>query len=434
MPAKAELFARDEWRKHGSIIPACVAGMILVAVHNYTLGVMIHPLEQEFGWSRAEISVGPMIPSLGAVIMAPLVGLAVDRFGPRRIALFGVPFFSAAVALMSFASSSIMSWWALCALLGIASMFIFPMVWTSAISARFHRNRGLALAIALSGTGIAASIMPLLATWLLGLYGWRGAYVSIGLLCFAVTFPLVFFLFCRGGPRTFDDHSGSERAKNRAAARGQMLSKRFILLAAAAAVFSAALCALTSNAVPILLSEDFDPMTAAAIAGLIGLGTITGRLAGGVLLDLFDGRYVAAASVVAPTLTAAILLATQGSREGATVACLLLGLAAGAEYDACAYLTARYFGTRNFATLFGLIAGIVLLVNGVAPALSNRVYDVTKSYDAVLWALIPMFATAALLFLALGKAQDVDKHEPGGFDESRFERAHRDRQAERQGP
>lgn len=414
MPAKAEFLARDEWRTHGAMIPACVAGMVLVAVHNYTLGVMMLPLEQEFGWSRAQISVGPMIPSLGAVIMAPLVGFAVDRFGPRRIALFGVPFFSVAIALMSRASSSIASWWALCALLGVASMFIFPMVWTSAISARFSRNRGLALAIALSGTGIAASIMPLVATWLLVRYGWRGAYVGIGSLCFAVVFPLVFFLFARGDRLIPQECDHSERAEGRAAARAQMLSPRFVLLAAAAAVFSAALCALTSNAVPILLSEDFDPVTAAAIAGLIGLGTIVGRLAGGFMLDRFDGRHVAAASVVAPTLTAAILLTTQGSREGATIACLLLGLAAGAEYDACAYLTARYFGTRNFGALFGLIAGIVLLVNGVAPALSNRVYDVTKSYDAVLWVLIPMFALAAVLFLSLGKGGEQTDHELDG--------------------
>jgi nitrate/nitrite transporter NarK len=114
-------------------------------------------------------------------------------------------------------------------------------------------------------------------------------------------------------------------------------------------------------------------MSAAATAGVIGIGTITGRLAGGFLLDRFDGRYVAAMSVVAPMVTAAILLATQGSQEGATVSCLLLGLAAGAEYDACAYLTARYFGTGNFGALFGLIAGIILFTNGVAPALANHI-------------------------------------------------------------
>lgn len=413
--AAGTVFAREEWRDHGHIIPACIAGMMLVAIHNYTLGVMIHPLEQEFGWSRAQISIGPLMPSLAAVVMAPVVGLAVDRYGPRRIALFGVPFFSGALALLSTASD-IVSWWGLYALLGVATMFIFPMVWTSAISARFNRNRGLALAIALAGTGISAALMPVVATWLLDEQGWRGAYVSIGILCFAVAFPLVFFLFDRHDQRRPLPNASFAVVADRTAARAQMVSKRFMLLALAAAVFSLALCALTTNAVPVLLAEGFDAMTAATIAGVIGIGTITGRIAGGFLLDRFDGRYVAALSVVAPTITAAILLGTQGSQEGATVACLLLGLAAGAEYDACAYLTARYFGTQNFGALFGLIAGIVLFTNGVAPALSNHVYDLVKTYDPVLWALMPMFALAAVLFLALGKYPEQAPQEPVASD------------------
>jgi MFS family permease len=403
MHQKGPVFDLEEWRRHGWMMPACVVGVMLIAVHNYALGVMIRPLEQEFGWSRAEISIGPMIPSLGAIVMAPWVGAAVDRYGPRRVALFGVPFFAGALALLSTATSSIVSWWALYALLGVASMFIFPMVWTSAINARFDRNRGLALAVALAGTGISASILPFLATWLLGLQGWRGAYVTIGLLCFLVAFPLTFFLFDRNGRPAQQAPDSSLKAANRLVVRGQLFSARYLKLLGAALFFSLAACALTSNAVPILLGEDFDPLTAAGIAGTIGLGSIIGRLGGGVLLDRFDGRFVAAGSVVAPAITAMILLATQGSEAAATAACFLLGLAAGAEYDACAYLTARHFGLRNFGALFGLVAGVTLFANGVAPALSNHVYDVTRSYDLVLWALLPLFAIAAMLFVSMGR-------------------------------
>jgi hypothetical protein len=48
-----------------------------------------------------------------------------------------------ALALLSTAND-LVSWWLLYALLGVATMFIFPMVWTATISARFDRNRGLA--------------------------------------------------------------------------------------------------------------------------------------------------------------------------------------------------------------------------------------------------------------------------------------------------
>ena len=85
------------------------------------------------------------------------------------------------------------------------------------------------------------------------------------------------------------------------------------------------------------------------------------------------------------------------------MACLVLGLSIGTEVDACAYLAARHFGMRSFGTLFGAINGLLLFGTGFSPLASNYVYDVTKSYNPVLWSLIPLCVTAALLFLALGR-------------------------------
>ncbi|VWX53624.1 MFS transporter [Novosphingobium sp. 9U] len=404
MTERKGAFAAAEWRDHGAMMPACFIGIMLIAVPSYVLGAMIHPLEQQFGWSRAQITAGPMIPALTAIFVAPLVGMEIDRRGPRRIALVGVPLFSAALALMALAGPGIAGWWALYGLLGLASMLIFPMVWTAGINRNFVRNRGLALAIALSGTGATAAVFPAITTALLESYGWRSAYLGIGLLCFALAFPLTWFLFKPGGSRGADAEAATtaERAERRA----QLRSGGFLRLAAAAIVYSMALASLTSNSVPILLAEGFDAMTAATTAGTMGLGTITGRLAGGWLLDRFDGRYVAAGSVIAPCISALIFLATQGSHPGAMAACLVLGLAAGAEYDACAYLTARYFGVRNFGTLFGMIAALTVLAATTGPLLANLVFDSARSYDPVFWGLLPCFGLSAVLFLALGPYPD----------------------------
>ncbi len=398
--AGGEVFARDEWRQHGSIVPACAAGIMLVAAHNYALGAMIPALEAEFHWSRAAITLGHFFPSMAAIIMAPLVGMAIDRYGVRRIALAGVPAFCACIALLSQTGRSITSWWALYFLLGVASMFIFPTVWTAAINARFDRNRGKALAVTLAGTGITAMVMPTLATALIAQLGWRGAYVAIALICFVIVYPLVYFLFARDEARLRHDMPNHAAAQK--PLRSELLSKSFLLLAGAAFAFGLAGSALTTNAVPILLDGGLSPMAAANIAGWIGLGSICGRLAGGVLLDHFDGRHVAAWSMVMPAISIAILLGVDGSLFATSVACFLLGLTAGTEYDACAYLAARHFGIRRFGALFGAIGGLLLFANGIAPLLSNQVYDVTRSYDAVLWAILPILALTAVLFLALG--------------------------------
>src|ERR1043166_8334649 len=125
-----QLIALDEWRRHGSLLPACLLGMSLVALHSYSLGVMMGPLEKEFGWSRSQISSGPLVTSVLTLLLAPFGGRAVDRFGPRIIALVGVPIFAVALALIGTATPNILSWLALYALLSIALLFIYPTVGT----------------------------------------------------------------------------------------------------------------------------------------------------------------------------------------------------------------------------------------------------------------------------------------------------------------
>ncbi|CAN7180082.1 MFS transporter [Phenylobacterium sp. LjRoot219] len=379
-----------------------MAGILLCSVNNYSLGVMIGPLEREFGWSRAEISSGPLIISMIALVCAPLVGLVVDRLGPRPVGLFGVVFYCAALALLATTTADVTSWWGLWALIGLASMFVAPMVWTAAINSRFDKNRGMALALALCGTGVGAATVPLLTNSLVAAQGWRAAYVSLALISGAIVLPLVFFLFhnLKAAPAGARPVAAGRRSQE---IRAELTSPSFLKLAGAALLFAIASCALTSNGVPILIGEGFDRTTAAGVAGLIGLGSIAGRLGGGYLLDRIDARKVAAVSVLAPVISVSLLLATDGSQPAAIAACLILGLSVGTELDACAYLAARHFGMRNFGTLFGAITGLLLFGNGLAPAAANRVYDVTRSYDLVLLAIIVLCVMAAGLFMLLGK-------------------------------
>ena len=64
-----------------------------------------------------------------------------------------------------------------------------PVTWTRAITLSFHRQRGLALGLALTGTGICGVLVPQYATWLVENYGWRVAYAGIALLPLMVAGP-----------------------------------------------------------------------------------------------------------------------------------------------------------------------------------------------------------------------------------------------------
>jgi len=412
----------DELRRNWQILPPCLAGITLCSVHGYSLGVMIVPLEREFGWPRAEISGGMLIISMIALFAAPLTGLATDRLGPRRIALAGIPIFCACLALLSTATANIASWWGLWGLLALGNMFLLPTVWTKAINSRFDTNRGIALAIALCGTGIAAAFVPTITNLLIERFGWRHAYVGLGLIGVCVTFPLAWLLFR-------PDRMTARRIRKSAtptaadpplpstagvSIRRGFTMPSFLKLAGATWLFSVAICALTTNCVPVLLARGQSPATAAAVAGLLGMGSITGRIVGGFLLDRFDAARVAAASVALPAGAVLLLLGFPGSVPAAAVACMVIGLAVGTEVDCCAYLAARHFGLRSFGALFGTLNGLMLFGNGIAPVLANHVYDVVKSYDSVLWFQIPACLGTSLLFLLLGPYPEFSEKERKG--------------------
>lgn len=404
MTASAPIFDRQEWRAGWPVVAASLAGITLCSAHGYTLGVMIAPLEAAFGWSRAAITGGLLIISIVAIIAAPFAGRLADRFGPRRVALAGVPLFCLAFGLLATANGNIWGWWGLWLFLGLGNMLILPTIWTSAINSRFDANRGKALAFALCGTGLAAFILPPVTTRLIAAYGWQHAYVVLACAGLLIVLPLTWLWFHSAASQPAQ--SAIAGAPGRGVLRAEMLSPRFLKLLGASTVFSVAICALTTNATPVLRGMGHSAIAAADTAALMGFGSVVGRIGGGFLLDRFDARKVAAISVAAPVVTALLLLWGGEDRLIASAACLFLGLAIGAEVDACAYLAARHFGLANFGALFGTINGLMLFGNGLAPFAANYVFDVTGSYDSVLWAQIPACLLAAALFLALGRYPD----------------------------
>ncbi|MDR2858484.1 MAG: MFS transporter [Novosphingobium sp.] len=406
MASRSHGSGSGELRRHWRILPPCLAGITLCSVHGYSLGVMIPVIEREYGWPRAEISLGLMFISVIALFAAPLVGLAIDRFGPRRIALTGILLFCFALAMLSNATADIRSWWLLWLLLGAGNMLILPTVWTKAINVYFDASRGIALALALCGTGVTAAFVPSLTNALVEHFGWRGAYIGLGLIGAGITFPIAWFLFRpeaagRAAP------AASRLPPQGISVREGFARPSFLKLAGATLLFSITICALTTNLVPVLLARGMTPATAAWVAGLLGIGSITGRLVGGILLDRFDAARVGAVSVLMPVVTVSLLLAFPGAGVAAA-ACLILGLSVGTEVDCCAYLAARHFGLKSFGTLFGTMNGLMLFGNGIAPVLANHVYDVTGSYDIVLWAQVPACLGTALLFLLLGPYPQPD--------------------------
>ena len=148
----------------------------------YTIGVFAGPLAQEFGWQIGEIMSALAVFTLVAMASSPLVGYLTDRLGVRRVVLTSIVLFS--VSFMAFAlnNGSRTLYLLLWAILAFAGAGTLPITFTRAVSNWFNEKRGLALGIALIGTGVSGALAKVFAGWMIAEYGWRAAYVGVGAL------------------------------------------------------------------------------------------------------------------------------------------------------------------------------------------------------------------------------------------------------------
>ncbi|MDO6414595.1 MFS transporter [Sphingomonas sp. BIUV-7] len=394
---------KNEWRQNWPTIFAGTIGLSLTTVYVYSMGAFLGPIQRDTGWTRSEISFGLTIATTCAAILGPCVGAAIDRYGPRKLAIPGVVIYCVAIALASTAHS-LAGWWAIWTLIGITSAGVKPTIWVSAVSSLFTRGRGLALAITLSGAGLGSALVPLASTVLIASAGWRPAYAWLALLWGGVTFPLVLLLFRSAhDTRRSSLVAGSGGRLAGFNARDALFSRQYLFILCASAVCALVQMAFVISLIPMLADAGIGSARAAMLATIVGITSIAGRLISGHLVDRTNPLFVASASLAMPALSAALLLlAGPGSTVASTLAILVLGLSVGAELEAATFLTARYFGLRSFGLLFSIIASSATVATGVGPLLASYVHDQTGSYRWMLITAIPLSLMAGAMILSLG--------------------------------
>ncbi len=398
--------ATQEWKTHWPLVFAGTSGMLLASLSTSSFGVMLVPLEQATGWSRAQISLGPLTMTIVTILVGTLMGYAVDKFGSRVVALFCAVLLSGSIAALSLLTGNIAIWIAIWAVIGLGSAAM-PTVSVSPVTKGFSAGRGLAIAVVFSGSGLAAFVAPNVANWLTEHYGWRNAYLGLAALFAAVVIP-VFLLFLRDPPVTPAAPSPAGESQPLAELPGLTVREGFRSLSFYKLFFANFMTVVASvglilNMVPVLRSTGISASTAAWIYGFSGIATIAGRIFAGWLMDRVSASKVVGFAMIGMTTLPGLLLLAPGSVPLALAAIICAGLLGGAGTPANAYLAGKHFGPRSFGTFYTTINVASSIGVGLGPLIANLVYDATNSYELVMWGAIPGLVVAGLLYLSLGK-------------------------------
>ena len=380
-------------------VGAGMTGMVF-----YTLGLFFEPLAREFGWSRGALSQAPLFLTGSMVFLAPLVGRLSDRVGVRWVGL--VSLVGAALALAIFTQIGPGVWtyhagWILFAVLAAGTI---PVVWTRAVNAVFDRARGLALGFTLTGTGVAAAAMPPFVGWLIDDFGWRGGYLGMAAFILAVAVPVVWVFFRAGtGPAAAAGRADDGKAEPGMALPVALRQTTFWMIGVGFLLISFGIGGLIVHMPPILRGAGLSAQQAGAVAGLLGLTVIGGRLAVGFLVDRFHAPLVAFVFLCCPIASCLLLADPASVTAVAPLAILLLGLAAGAEVDLVAYLTSRYFGMRAYGEIYGYHLAFFAAGAGLGPFTLGTLYDATGGYATALYLCAGLFLIGATLIGLLGR-------------------------------
>ena len=381
------------------VLLGCFIGMSLStpAILMQPLGLFLKTMTAEFGWSRTAFSGVVAMASLANMIILPIAGYLVDRFGPRRIIAIGTVLGCACYAALSLASSYAQ----LIALIMIAvaagNLASYP-AFMSLAQRWFDERLGFALAVTSTGLAVGVAIFSFVISRTIELSGWRAAFVTVGSAALLIGLINVLVLVRDDEGRLSRDVSPGETARmvDTSVSLGSALGTGdFWLYTSSFTLIIFAVVGCNFHLPALLSDRGALPGQIATVLAAGAAGSLFGRLVTGILLDRYSVMHVAAVFFIGQAVGFMLLL---NGLQWALPASFLLGAVQGAEVDVMGYVIARRFGRTAYARIFGTCFGLTLVGAMVGPIVMATIFDRTGSYDLGLM-LLPALPLIALVLL-----------------------------------
>ena len=404
-------------RIHRAWLVAAVTFLVLLAAAAFrsSFGVMVVPLEDEFGWSRTATSLAVSVNLVFYGVTAPFAAALMERFGVRRIISAAMVLIALGVGLtvVMTASWQLVLLWGVVVGLGVGTT---ALVFGALIANRwFVEKRGLVLGIL--GTAFATgqlAFLPLISATIASA-GWRTAALGIAGLCL-LTVPLVLLVlrdrpsdvglrpYGATGPLTEEERSRNTtgngwEAAGRAITALREASRTGVFWLLAGTFF---ICGWTTNGiisthfVPAMHDHGIGATTAAGLLAIVGVFDIIGTIGSGWLTDRFNPRLLLFVyyGLRGIALLALPMIIGPDVAPPLIVVMVLFGLDWVATVPPTVTLCREAFGVERGAIVFGWVYAAHMIGGAAAATASGLMRSMTGDYLSA-WILAGVLAIAA---------------------------------------
>ncbi|MER7130635.1 MFS transporter [Streptosporangium saharense] len=405
-----------------------VAGVAFVAIlgaagFRATPGVLITPLQEEFGWSRGTISLAVSVNLMLYGLTAPFAAALMDRFGMRRVvscALLLVAAGSGFTVLMN-ASWQLVLCWGVLVGLGTGSM---ALVFAATLTDRwFVRHRGLVTGVLTAGGATGQLVfLPVLAS-LAQTSGWRTASATVAGAALVVV-PLVWLLLRDHPAEVGTTALGADPGQpapvpTPGAGRGGVAARALAVLGRAARTRSFwllaggfAICGMSTNGlvgthfIPAAHDHGMSEPVAAGLLAVIGIFDVVGTIASGWLSDRVDSRVLLGVYYALRGLSLMVLpsLFSATAEPSMLVFIVFYGLDWVATVPPTVALCRQVYGA-DAPVVFGWVFASHQVGAAIAAVGAGLTRDLSGAYDLAWYAAGALCLVAALMSVSVTAAR-----------------------------
>jgi MFS family permease len=401
-----------------------------------TFSVFYAALLDEFPWGRGESAGVQSMALITYTITAPLVGGLIDRLGPRRIILPGILLLALGL-ILSASLKSLAHFYLFYGVLAAAGVTSIAIISYTAILAHwFEKKRGLANGLAVSGAGLGTFILIPLSQQFISSWGWRLAFVALGVLVLVILLPLNGLLL-RHKPQELglcpDGAKGGESPQGGNERRLQVIDSnwsetqwtlkrasrtgRFWALIIFSFFVAIAIYIFFVHNVRFLVDQGIDKMTAAFAFGIAGIICSIFRIFWGWLSD-YIGRektYTLGTICMSVGACSLILLEISAKRQFVYTFVIFFGAGWGVTAPMMMSVAADLFQGKSFGLIYGIVEGVIGIGGALGAWVAGFIFDNTQSYRwaFMLTAVVTMLSCLFVWLAAPRKVRQTRKKRRG---------------------
>ena len=389
---------------------AGVIVLVVAATFFYGFGTIYNEVRAEFGWKNSETALAFSLRNEVGGIGAILVGIALDRVGPKRVLFVGITVAAGGVFAMSF-MQEIWHFYVVMVVVALGSSAAAGQVGLTAVATWFQNRRAFAMSIMTMGGGLGGVFVVGIA-WIVEAAGWRDALRLLALAMLVVGFTLGVNVRSRPAnhPQLLDGVKRDPEDGDLPVAAAEqwgvpvwtaIKSRSFLLLSLALLGSSFGFVSLVVHQIPYFETQiGVSKSVAGSTIAVFTMLSIIGRVGFGWLADRYPKRLMMAAAMTSLSIGLVVL----GLAPNFWIAVVGVAIAApgfGGTIPLRPSMTADYFGTKSFGTLNGTVQFISTTGGAAGPWIVGYLVDVNGDYTAgwlISAAVVALVGIPAILF------------------------------------